>query len=520
MKVVSSRQMRKLETAAAEEIGLPTLLLMENAAIRLSEHCLAYLNDGLKTVKAKPKVVIMAGVGGNGGDGLALARHLHLKGIDVNIYMAGDISGIQGDAYINLEIVRKMGLAIIPIDERTDIQTSLRSCDLAVDALFGAGLNRRIEGVYENVIEMINNYANYVISVDIPSGISADTGQVLGIAVKANVTVTMGYPKTGIMIYPGAAYAGKVEIADISLPRLPQSGDEPELSILTDSEITWYLPPRQAQSNKSSYGRVYGFAGSAEMPGAAALSATAAYKAGAGYVYACAVPSAVRVLQHSLKEAITRILPHQGGFFCKKSLDAIAEELKNADVVYIGPGIGRGAHVTEFVFALIETVQTGMVLDADALNSISEDISILKKLKRPCVITPHPGEMSRLTGLSVNEIVNNTIDTASEFSRKFNVITVLKDARTIVSSPSGNSYINVTGCSALAKAGSGDVLTGIIAGFMAQGLDPFTAAKLGVYIHGKAGQSACEQLSNYGVLATDLLNHIPIVLNHYERLKM
>jgi len=523
MRAVSGKQMRKIEDSAMENIGIPTLLLMENAAIRLTEHCLAYLNAlsaKQRTARIRPKVVILAGIGGNGGDGLALARHLYLNDVDVSIVIVGDISSIQGDSYVNLNIVRNMGLTIhsIPSSENmiNNISYMIESSNLVVDALFGAGLNRQVGGNYKNIVDAINNCSSYVISVDVPSGICADTGQVLGSAVKADLTVTFGFPKIGIMLYPGATYAGEIDIADISLPYL--SANDPETSIYTDEEIPAIIPTRHPRSNKGTYGRVFAFVGSSGMPGAAVLSATAAYKTGAGYVYTCVIPPVAQVLQNNLKEAVTYIVPEYDGFYCKESFDAIADELKKSDVIMIGPGIGHKPHVSEFVFRLIETAESCLVIDADALNAISEDVNILKKLKAPCVITPHPGEMSRLTGLSISNILDNTIQTASDFSREFGVVTLLKDARTIVADPSGQNYINVSGSPALAKAGSGDVLTGMIASFVAQGLDPFTAARLGAYVHGKAGESAGKELSNHGVLASDLLDHIPKVIRHLEKI--
>ncbi|MDR1559247.1 MAG: NAD(P)H-hydrate dehydratase [Clostridiales bacterium] len=510
MKVVSGEQMRRIEAAVAEKIGLPTLLMMENAAIRLSEYCLAYIKGIVK-----PKVIILAGGGGNGGDGFALARHLRLKGVDVRIILAVDPSTIRGDALINLKIAESMGLPITGADS-INLRETLESCDLAVDALFGAGLNRRIEGGYERIIDMVNSYAPYVIAVDIPSGIIADTGAVLGTAVRADLTVTLGFPKIGIMIYPGAEYAGRVEIADISLPDISVSGMGIETCALTDNEAAELLPSRPRRSNKGTFGRVYAFAGSESMPGAAVLSAAAAYKAGAGYVCVCVIPPVARVLHYSLREAVTRILPESGGYYCRESLESIADELNQADAVYAGPGIGRSPRVSEFVFKLIETVQAPIVLDADALNAVSEDVSILKKLKAPCVVTPHPGEMSRLTGLPVKDILADTIGAAAEFAREFGAVVLLKDARTIVASPDGRNYVNTTGSPALAKAGSGDVLTGVIAGLMAQGLDPYAAAMLGAYIHGKAGESAGAELSNYGVSASDVLNRIPLTLKACE----
>ena len=521
MRVVSGKQMRKIEDSAMENIGIPTLLLMENAAIRLAEHCLAYLKTlsvKQRTARIKPKVIIVAGIGGNGGDGLALARHLYLNDVDVSIVIVGDISSIQGDSYVNLNIVRNMGLTIDSIPSSgnmiNNISHMIESSVLVVDALFGAGLNRQIGGNYKNIVDVINSYSSYVISVDVPSGICADTGQVLGSAVIADLTVTFGFPKIGLMLYPGATYSGEIDVADISLPH--PSTNEPETSIYTDKEIPAIIPTRHPRSNKGSFGRVFAFVGSSGMPGAAVLSATAAYKTGAGYVYTCVIPSVALVLQNSLKETVTYIVPEHDGYYCKESFDAIEDELNKSDVIMVGPGIGHKPQVSEFVFRLIETAESCLVLDADALNAVSEDVNILKKLKAPCVITPHPGEMSRLTGLSINNILNNTIQTASDFSREFGVVTLLKDARTIVASPNSQNYINVSGSSALAKAGSGDVLTGIIASFVAQGLDPFTAAKLGAFVHGKVGELAGKELSNHGVLASDLLDHIPKILKYYQ----
>ncbi|MDR1913390.1 MAG: NAD(P)H-hydrate dehydratase [Clostridiales bacterium] len=512
MKVVSRSQMRRIEQFAIDDVGLPGLLLMENASLRLLEHCMAYLAG-----KKNPKVLIAAGTGGNGGDGLALARHLHLKGVEIRIILVGDSSSVRGDSLINLEIVRKMGLSIepIPIGESVfDVPYAIESCDMVVDALFGIGLERRVEGSFEYIIDMINTYAKYIISVDIPSGINADTGQVMGKAIKANMTVTLGYPKIGMVLYPGAAYTGKIEVADISLP--PTLAADTNMRIYTDEEIPSLLPVRRQRSNKGSFGRIYAFTGSNAMPGAAVLSCAAAYKAGAGYVCACVVPSVASIIHQSVKEVVTHILPEKSGMLYKRSFDAISEGLKRADVIYVGPGLGVGEHVTEFVFALLEAANVPIVIDADGLNAVSTNVNILKKIQSPCIITPHPGEMSRLTGLTIQEILDNTINVAGEFAREFEVVTVLKDARSVCASPSGHNYINASGCSALAKAGSGDVLTGIIAGLLGQGLDTFTAANLAMYIHGKAGERAGEELSNYSVTATDLLEKIPAVLKRFE----
>ena len=499
MKAVTGSQMRKIEQMAIEETGIPSILLMENAAIRLTEHCLKYL-ENIKN----PKVLIFAGHGNNGGDGFALARHLHLKGIEAKIIFTGDLAAVndkKNDAVINLNIAKNLN---IPIEQNID--SEIANYDLVIDALLGTGLDRNVEGKYKDLIEKINHYAKYVISADIPSGVHSDTGRIMGCAVKAAETVTFAHPKPGLYIYPGAEYAGKIHIEDITIPSTLINKIEIEVNILTASEANAMLPARAQRTNKGSFGRILVFAGSNEMPGAASLTCSAAYKVGGGLVCACVLPQVASVIYHWQREVVTRTVPEKNGMYCKKSLESAIEEIIRADVIVIGPGIGRSPDVTEFVQELVKTSQAPIVADADALFALSEDVNILKQLKAPCIITPHPGEMSRLTGLSVPEILDNTAETAVNFAKEFKVVTLLKDAHTIIANPNGNYYINTTGTNALSKAGTGDVLTGIIAGFIAQGLDVFSAGVLGAYFHGKAGEDAVGNGSCYSVMAGDLLD--------------
>jgi len=521
MKVVNSKQMRALEQKAIEELGVSSILLMENAAIRLSEHCLRLINDN-----KFEKILIVCGSGNNGGDGLALARHFYIKGIDVKVIYAGDvnknsINDKKNDAAVNLEIIKKTGIPLIQVLNENDfafVKALIESSDLLVDAMLGTGLDRNVEGNYKYLTETINRYANYVVSVDIPSGVHSDTGKVMGCAVKAAETITFCSPKIGLYAYPGAEFAGKVHIEDISIPRSLIESMDIEAEILTDREAAYLLPVRGLRSNKGSFGKVLVFAGSDEMPGAAALACSASYKVGAGLVCACVLPHVADVILKWQREVITRNVPGKNGMYCEDCIDMLGEEINNADAVIIGPGIGRGSDVTNFVYKLIETVNVPLVLDADALFAVSEDTSILKKLKAPCVITPHPGEMSRLIGLPVSDIMDNTIDTAVKFSKEFNVVTLLKDAHTIIANPNGKYYINTTGNNALSKAGTGDVLTGMIAGFIAQGrclkdsLDIFTASALGAYFHGKAGVAAASKKTCYGVMAEDVLAEIACII--------
>ena len=508
--------MRQLEQAAIEELGIPSVLLMENAAICLAKHCFRLI-DGIKA----PKILIAAGAGNNGGDGLALARHLHIKGIETKLIFIESASA-GCDAAVNLAIVKKIGIPIQQCAKNLiqnagilyEIENDIKTHDLTVDAMLGTGLDRNVDGSYKQLTEMINRYAKYVLSVDIPTGIHSDTGQIMDCAVQADETVTFCSPKIGLYAYPGAVCSGKIHVEDISIPHSLIDTIDTEAEILTDKEAADLLPVRALRSNKSCFGTAAVFAGSNEMPGAAALACSASYKAGAGLVNACVLPRVADAINHWQREVITHNVPEKNGMYFKGSADASGEEIRRADVIVIGPGIGRGKDVAEFVHELIKTVHAPLVLDADALFAVSEDITVLKQLKAPCVITPHPGEMSRLTGLPVAEILSNTIDVAVRFAKEHNVITLLKDAHTIIANPNGKYYINTTGNNALSKAGTGDVLTGIIAGLIAQGSDVFTASVLGAYYHGKAGEAAALKKSCYSVMAEDLLEEAACLINN------
>jgi NAD(P)H-hydrate epimerase len=292
-----------------------------------------------------------------------------------------------------------------------------------------------------------------------------------------------------------------------------------DAKILTDSEAGLLLPVRKVRSNKGNFGRVMLFAGCSEMPGAASLACSAAYVVGGGLVRACVIDDVAQVIFHWQREVTARILPDKNGMYCKEGIKTVADDLNKSNVILIGPGLGRSSDVTEFVREIIFLARVPLVMDADALFAVSQDLNILKELKAPCVITPHPGEMSRLTGASVEDILDNTAVTACRFSKEYNVVTLLKDAQTIIANPNGNFYINKTGNNALAKAGTGDVLAGMIAGFIAQGSDIFTASALSAYIHGKAGETASDDLSTYSVAASDLLKYIPKVIRKLDSVK-
>jgi NAD(P)H-hydrate epimerase len=352
-----------------------------------------------------------------------------------------------------------------------------------------------------------------ILSVDIPSGVNADTGKAADCAVHAHTTVTFGLAKVGLMTGEGAKYTGRVFVENISLPAealLPPAGED-WVQALRPADVTALLPKRPTRSNKGTFGRVCVIAGCREMPGAAVLCCKAAYKAGAGYVHACVVQGVAQIIQSCAHEVVTTILSDENKF--KNNFTEIEAALSHAKVIAIGPGLGRTPETFVFVREIIKNATAPLVIDADGLMAIADDMSVLKSLKAPCVITPHPGEMAALTGREISEILDDTVSAAQNFAKTHGVVTLLKDSRTVIASPDGRTFINLTGTSALAKAGTGDVLTGILAALIAQGLDAFDATVLAAHLHGLAGESAAKKLSDYGVNASDVVEHLPPVLH-------
>ncbi len=501
MKVALSEQMRQLDREAMESVGIPGIALMENAAREVSLYCYEYLlAHGLENV------LIFAGRGNNGGDGLAAARRLKNKGINVLIYFIGDTAGLSGDALTNFNIVKNMGISVI--QDFSCLEDTLSWCDLILDAIFGTGLKGVVKGEAVEVIERINVSGKYVVSCDIPSGIDADTGKVLGCAVKADATVTFALPKVGLLLYPGKEYTGEMKVADISIPSFLYQRIGMKCSMLTKEEAKALLPGRKERSNKGTYGRLFCMAGSKEMTGANYLACKSAYRTGAGVVYSCSVQNVLNVIQTLLPEAVGVSLTEEHGQVRKESFDDIGEKIKDAAAIVLGPGLGTGENVQDFVREVLTNCKVPMVVDADAINAIAQRKDISEFFSPNVILTPHPGEMSRLTGKSVSQILEEMVETASSYAKENQAIVVLKDARTVIAHPDGRVYINTTGCAAMAKGGSGDVLSGIIGGLLSQGAEPFDAAVLGVYLHGLAGEIAGRKHGAYSTLAGEICDCI------------
>jgi len=519
MKAISSEEMKTIENITINDIGILSLTLMETASLKFAEKCFDVIHD-----KKHSKIVVFAGKGNNGGDGLAFSRHIYQKNsltrkIDIEIIFIGDKNKASAECKAQLNILfnlieKGFNFKIHFIDEEQnfDISKILFGADLIVDAIIGTGLKYNLRENISQIVELINNSNCIVASVDCPTGIDSDCGKILGNAVNADFTVTFHLPKIGLLINDGSICSGKLFIEDINIPY----GLEKHIktNIITPEEAKKLIPKRAKNGNKGTFGKVFIFAGCDTMPGACVIASKAAYRTGAGLVYSCSVEKVCDIVRNHLPEAITKSLPNKNGYLFEESIDNFSFE--NADCIVIGPGLGNNTDTLNFVKKVSKNSKSPIILDADALNGISKDLSILKEIKVPCIVTPHLGEMSRLIGKNVNEIKSNIIEEAQEFSKKYNVITVLKDFRTIISNPSREVYINTTGSSALAKGGSGDCLTGVLAALVAQGMDCFYAGVLGTYILGLAGEKISQNYGEYGILARETSDFISIVLNELQ----
>lgn len=474
MELLSTSEMKLAEKYAIDNIGVPSIVLMENAAKNAAD---VILNEEPKSV------VVFAGKGNNGGDGLAIARHLISHNIETKIIFIGNEDKATADCKTNLNILKNYKADIEYGFNSTDIS----QYDIVVDALIGTGLSRKLSDEYIEIVEFINNSRKKTIAVDCPTGINSDTGEDYGIAVNADITVTFHRPKIGLMLYPAYSHCGKIVVKDIGIPYIKGSK-----TFVLDSIN---MPERKKNSHKGTYGKALIVGGCDTMAGAAILNAKAAYKIGAGLVNICSTPHVINVAHCSIPEATTTP---------RSKID-----YNYGNVCAIGSGLGINY---EIVKNTIENCNNTLVIDADGLNSIANNTDILFKLRTNCVITPHIMEMSRLTGKSVTNIKNNMVSTALDFAKKYNVVVLLKDSHSVIANPKGDVCINITGTPAMSKGGTGDCLCGVITGLIAQGVDAFEAACMGAYINGKAGEAAEKRLSAYGVMASDVVESISEVL--------
>lgn len=498
-RLVTGKQMKEIDAYAIQTIGILSMVLMERAALAVADELMQeYQRRGRKPV-LDARVLVFCGTGNNGADGAAIARILHLRGISVSIITVGDRSRWTGEMERQISIDEKLGIAI------EDFGGYLPGrFDVAVDAMFGVGLSRELEGEFREAVVFLSGLKpEFTVAVDIPSGICSETGRILGAAVEADLTVTFGYEKVGTAIYPGKGYCGRVEVKDIGFPGY--DGYSGTRFFTYDTSDLSRIPQRKQDSHKGTYGKVLIAAGSGGMCGAAYLSALAAYRTGAGLVKILTVETNVQILQTLLPEAIIASYPE--GMEAEEPeafRELVERECAWASVIVLGPGLGRGRHVVKLTEYVLLSAYVPIILDADGLNTVAEYPHLSEFFTENVIVTPHLGEMARLTGSSVETIRGCLIPTAREYADRYGITCVLKDAVTVAALKDQRTYINTSGNSAMAKAGAGDVLTGIIAGLLALGMEESDAAAMGVYLHGRAGDLVKLQSGEHGLLAREL----------------
>lgn len=511
MKIVTAAQAQVLDRRTTLEGGIASLTLMENAGAGVAD----VVEKRFGPVAGKT-VAVFCGKGNNGGDGFVAARLLKRRGASVRALLLAPATSLKGDARTMYRRFVKSAGASAVLANPTAHQMAARAgkSDLVIDALLGTGLSSPVAGAYRDAIEALNATEAPVVSVDLPSGIHADAGAVMGLAVTATCTVTLAPPKLGLYLGPGIDQAGKIHLVDIGIPPAYVEAVESHLALLTLQECRRWLPPRLPSSHKGTFGHAGIIAGSIGKTGAAAMTAAAALRSGAGLVTVATPASVNDILEAKLLETMTAPMPEtKARTLGRSGLERLLSFAQARTAVAVGPGVTTHPETVELLQALIPRLDRPAVLDADALNALAGRTTLLADCKSPMILTPHPGEMARLEGEATPQSINaDRLGTAGRFARRRGVFLVLKGARTVVAHPDGRLAICPTGNPGMATAGAGDVLTGLIAGFLAQRLDPWQAACAGTYFHGLAGDLAAEKWGEPGMTAGDILAQIPHAL--------
>ncbi|MFC1903936.1 NAD(P)H-hydrate dehydratase [Chloroflexota bacterium] len=515
MKIVTSEQMRDIEQACAKT-GLPTDVLMENAGKAVAEE----VRKILGAIKQQ-HILFLIGPGNNGGDGLVAARHLHDWGAKVSLFFSSQRPPDDS----NLELVQQRRITCLEAnqDENLDkFDKLLSSANCVVDALFGTGKVRPLQSTLQQALDKVTQARSkqaglHLIAIDLPSGLDADSGAVDPACLYADNTITLGFPKPGLFSFPGAERVGKLTIADIGIP--DHLADAITTELITDEWAKNVLPQRPLNANKGSFGRVLVVAGSINYIGAAYLACNGASRVGAGLVTLATATSLQPILAAKLTETTYIPLPEsQPGLISAQAAELlISQQFNDYNVLLMGCGLGQSQPVIEFVNAVLsKSGLPALVLDADALNTLAKNPKWWQQLDNDAILTPHPGEMARLSGLSVAEIQSDRINTARKLAQEWHKTVVLKGAYTVIAAPDGRCTVSPIANPGLASAGTGDVLTGAIAGLVAQGLSLFNASTLGVYLHGKAGDIVKNIIGDTGMIATDILSALPMVMKQIK----
>ena len=498
--------MREADRRTIEEIGIPSLVLMENAGRQVVTAIEAMYSD-----LADRQVAVLCGRGNNGGDGFVVARTLLQRGVDVSVFLFGSVSEVRGDARTNLEILGRLGLTAVEIADSQAWElhfSEISDCTLIVDAIFGTGLNAPLAGLMETVVADVNASGIPVVAIDLPSGLSADSADPIGDSIEARLTVTLAAPKLPLVLPPAETRAGDIVIADIGIPSEILNGVEgPRVELLTRSSMRELVSARAPDSHKGDYGHVLVVAGSRGKTGAAHLTAIGALRSGAGLVTVAVPATCQAVVSAMAPEYMTEGLDEIDNGLDPENVDRVLEMAR--DVIAIGPGLGLGAATRALIKAVVDRATMPLVIDADGLNAFSDDPDRLAGREgRDVIITPHPGEMGRLVGMSADEVQAGRLEVARNFAIAHHVYVVLKGHRTLVATPDGKIFINPTGNPGMATGGTGDVLTGMIAAWLAQLLDAEASCKLSVYLHGMAGDLAEADEGEVAMTSTDVAGHL------------
>jgi NAD(P)H-hydrate epimerase len=508
MKVLTAAQMQAVDRCTIDEIGIPGVVLMENAGRGVAEEIMRRF-----ALAGPHSALVLAGKGNNGGDGYVVARHLLNGGWNVQTLVLAERDAITGDAEVNLSALEKCGGQVGFAPDAGTLQSYLATVGeftVLIDALFGTGLTKPVQGVNLPAVEWLNRQSAPVVAVDIPSGVDASTGRIMGNAVNAALTISFAYPKIGQVSYPGAGLVGELAVVDIGIPRQVARQVSTDCLLIDTDEGRCLLPERSRDDHKGTFGHLLVLAGSAGKCGAAVMAAESGLRGGAGLVTLACPQSIQPTVASQLTEVMTAPLADSRGEACLQALAELITLAEGKQALAIGPGVGLSGETGGLIRLLVQDTTLPLVIDADGLAALHGHMNILeKKVDRQIVLTPHPGEMARLTGVSIAEIQADRFTVARDFAERHQLVLVLKGARTLIASPDGRVHVNNSGNPGLASGGMGDVLTGLIGSFLAQGLEAFDAATLGVYLHGLAADRLLNTFGDAGLLATDVMREIP-----------
>jgi NAD(P)H-hydrate epimerase len=508
MKILTSDQMRNIDRRAIDEVGIPDLVLMENAGGQVVDTLLELYPE-----VDPDRVLILCGKGNNGGDAMVVARQLVGCGLDPRVVLLYPRAAFKGNAAHQLQILERIGIECEEMatpEAWEEFRNELPEYEIILDGLLGTGLSKPVEGFLEQVILDVNMASGEVVALDIPSGLSGNSSEIPGAAIEADATVALACPKIPHIFPPAEALAGDIYIADIGIPEACVELEQATLNLIDEALLEGLLPPRDPETHKGDFGHILVVAGSTGKPGAARMVGSGALRAGAGLVTAATPKGAVGAVGAQLMEMMTEPLPEtDAGTLAAKAAAAVRKLETGKTVLAVGPGLSMDAETQSAIRDIVKKTALPVILDADGLNAFAGHVGDLSGKSRPLLLTPHPGEMGRLLEISSDAVQADRIGACRRLATERDCGVVLKGYRTLIGTPEGEVFVNVTGNPGMASGGSGDVLTGVLAGLVAQGLPVVQAALLGVYVHGLAGDLAAEKTGEVSLMAGDILEHLP-----------